>query len=110
MIQYKKYNIKDTDSFEASDFPKVQGELEDIIKVSQGSSSEMKGENILTYLKERSIKSEWVEGNHELTALLTGKGFTTSHIEGLFESCQQNKSFLKSYEDYIKQELAPVTT
>jgi len=104
-MQYSKYNIKETDTFNAYDFPKVQGEIDDIIKASRKVKSGIKGEIILSYLKDHSLKKEWMDESPELTTLLTDNHFTTAHIEALFESCRQNKPFLKGFEDYVVHEL-----
>ena len=104
-MQYSKYKIKETDTFNAYDFPKVQGEIDDIIKAFSKVNSGSKGEIILSYVKGHTLKKEWMDDSPELTTLLTDNQFSTSHIEALFESCRQNKSFLKSFEEYVVHEL-----
>jgi len=101
MTRYNKYNIKETDSFVATDFPKMQEEVDDIIKSLKETASSNKGEIILSYLKDHSLRKKWAEDNIELTSILVDTRLSTSHIEGLFDSCRQNKPFLKNYEDYI---------
>src|SRR5690242_4168486 len=104
-MQYSKYKIKETDTFNAYDFPKVQGEIDDMIKASRKMNCGSKGEIILSYVKDHALKKEWMDNSPELTTLLTNNQFSTFHIEALFESCRQNKSFLKSFEEYLVHEL-----
>lgn len=108
-MQYKKYRIKETDSFEEFDFPKVQEELDVIQEASKNSSCHNKAEVILSYLKGDPLKKEWIDEDPGLTSLLTSDHFTTAHIEALLDSCQENRSFLKGFEDHIKQKLEAVS-
>jgi hypothetical protein len=106
MKHYNKYNIKETDHFDAFDFPRVQEELEGIIAASKKNSSARKGEIIVSYLRDHSLKKDWIDNDTELTGLLKGGYFATSHIEALFECSRGNKSFLKTFEDYMRLQLA----
>lgn len=110
MIHYHQYHIKATDHFTASDFPKVQAELDTIVKDPRGHAPGMKGEIILSYVKDHSLKKEWLEIHPELTTLLTGRHFTTVNLEALLESSRQNKPFRESLEAYIRQEIDATTT
>jgi hypothetical protein len=106
MNRYNKYNIKEKDRFDANDFPKVQVELDDILKATEGVPAINKEEIIISYLKDHSFKQEWVDSQPELTRLLSHGHFVTSHIESLFESGRTNKYFVQGFEDYIRETLA----
>ena len=106
MNRYNKYNIKDTDRFDPYDFPKVQLELDDLVKATSGISVSNKGEIIVSYLKDHSIGKESLSSNPELSKVLTGGQLITSHVESLFESSRRNKVFLEGYEDFIRKTLA----
>ncbi len=106
MNRYNKYNIRETDRFDSNDFPKVQVELEDMLKATEGVSSTNKDQIIITYLRDHSLEKGSEEINPELTRLLTGGHFVTTHIEALFESSQANKAFQRGFEDYIREALS----
>ena len=106
MNRYNKYNIKETDRFDSNDFPKVQLELEDMLKATEGIASTNKDQIIITYLRDHSLEKGSEEINPELTRLLTGGLFVTTHIEALFESSRANKHFQRGFEEYIRESLA----
>lgn len=106
MNRYNKYNIKEKDRFDANYFPKVQVELDDMLKATESIPAINKEDIIISYLKDRSFKQEWVDSQPELTRLLSHGYFVTSHIESLFESGRANKHFIQGFEDYIRETLA----
>ena len=109
MNRYNKYNIKETDRFDSNDFPKVQVELEDMLKATEGISSTNKDQIIITYLKDHSLEKGSEEINSELAKMLTDGSLVTTHIEALFESSRANKHFQRGFEDYIRESLADHT-
>ena len=109
MNRYNKYNIKETDRFDSNDFPKVQVELEDMLKATEGITSTNKDEIIITYLKDHSVENGSGENNTELAQLLNDGHIVTTHIEALFESSHANKHFKRGFEDYIRESLAEHT-
>ncbi len=110
MNRYNKYNIKEKDRFDINDFPKVQVELEDMLKATEGIPATNKEKIIINYLRDHSLEKEWMDSNPELIQLLKSGQFIPTHIEALFESCRANKHFLRGFEDYIRENLAEHTT
>jgi hypothetical protein len=106
MNRYKKYHIKNTDRFNPYDFPKVQDELTGMINATQLIPAMNKEKIIISYLKDHSIENDLVSHHPELVSLLTGKQFSTSDIESLFDSCRHNQHFLSGFEDFIRHSLA----
>jgi hypothetical protein len=106
MNRYHRYHIKETDRFDANDFPKVQVELDDILKAAENIPAKNKEEIVMAYLKDHALEKEVTDSSPELSRLLTGGTLVTTHIEALFESCQANKPFLRGYEEYIREILA----
>lgn len=100
---FKKYNISDTDSFNLSDYPKVEKEINNMLIRIANTPPNHKSDIIISFLKDHSINKQWSAANPKVAVLISGSYFTTSHMEYLFESCQHNRSFMQSYEDYIKK-------
>ncbi|MBK6935782.1 MAG: hypothetical protein IPH18_02030 [Chitinophagaceae bacterium] len=103
---FTKYNINDTDIFNLSDFPKVEREMNNMLIRIANTPENNKAEIIISFLKDHSLKNEWFAVNPELARLISGRYFTTSHLECLFESCQKNKHFTREYEDCIRKAIA----
>lgn len=105
MKSYNAYYIKNTDTFNILDYPKVELELL-ILKNAVAEMPELFREMIvISYIKNHSIKTEWAEGNPALTALITGSQYSTAQTQLLFESSKNNFMFLKAFEDHIKTKL-----
>jgi len=103
MFQYKKYHIKNTDSFKPDDFPKVQDELDNIknglAKIPGIHSTDI----IISFLKDPSFKKTLLGTNPALAGLFGSDSLVTTHLESLFDSCSTNNSFLSDYEEYVRK-------
>ncbi len=106
MIRYHKYKIKETDRFDVIDFPKVEAELEEMVKIIAAVPAIYKEQMIISYLEDHSLENEWIETNPELAGLLKEEHFNASHTKALFESCMENKNFRLDLEGFIKEVLA----
>ena len=105
MFQYKKYRIKDTDSFLPGDFPKVIDELTDLNKGIAGIPVTYKEEILISFFKKHSLHNNWLIANPELASLINSGSLSTGHLESLFDSCQMNKQFEEEYENYIRENI-----
>lgn len=103
---FKKYNISETDSFNLSDYPKVENEMKNMLIRIANTPQDHKSEIIISFLKKHSIRKEWASVNPKLAMLISGSYFTTSHMEYLFESCHNNSLFMQDYEECIKSAIA----
>ena len=106
MFQYRRYNIRNTDQFRPDDFPKVVSELSDINNGTSGLPVLHKGDMIISFLKDHSIKTDWLTANPALAGLITSRHFETTHLESLFESCAINNEFAEELEDYIRKNIS----
>lgn len=106
MFQYKKYLISKTDSFESTQFPHVINELNTIKKNLTSSGIAYKEDMLISYFKKRSLESDWIVANPDLSSLISSGVFTTTHLEALFECSEGNKDFQKQYERYLRKSLS----
>jgi hypothetical protein len=95
------YDINDTDKFDCLDYPVVMNELTTIKDRISYLPNFNKGDIIISYFKDHTIKTDFVNANPKLIKLITSGSFQAAHIELLFESCRKKPRFLKSFEDYI---------
>jgi hypothetical protein len=106
MFKYKKYNIKNTDKFRPDDYPKVLNELEEITTRVAGLPGIHKGDIIISYLKDHSVKNDWMSANPALAALVTSSDLDTSNLKSLFECCQLNDPFAREFEEFIRKNVS----
>jgi hypothetical protein len=100
------YKIKELDTFIEQLYPNVVEEVIGIRKRSAEMKSPHKADIIVSFLKDHSIKSEWLQTNKDISKLMTSGSLNVSHLESLFGSCRQNAIFLSGLESYIKSSLA----
>ena len=108
MNRYNKYSIKETDRFDPGYFLKVEDEVNDLMTLISGNPGPFAELIILSYLKFRSLKTEWVDANPVLSGIMTDGCSTTSHMESLFESSRANPRFTREFEDYIRMRIAEI--
>ena len=97
--------IKDYETFDPANYPKACHELSVLSQGISQISNYYKVEIIISYLKDHSLKPDWVEANPALSRMITSGFFKTSNLESLFESCRNNKVFLYDLEEYISRQL-----
>ncbi|HEX4876586.1 MAG TPA: hypothetical protein VFV31_07935 [Chitinophagaceae bacterium] len=105
MNRYKQYNIKESDRFEPAIYHKVRDELHPIFKAITDLPARNKELIVLCFLKNHSLKTEWLQDNPEVIKLFTEGRFQTTHIDHLYESGKNNSRFIQSFEDYIRQHI-----
>jgi hypothetical protein len=98
------YDIQDTDKFHPGDYPHVVIELAKLNKGTLNVPVTHKADIIISYLKDHSLKNEWIKANPALSSLVTSNFFPTGHIESLFGSARRHKLFLFDFEVYIKKQ------
>jgi hypothetical protein len=109
-IQFTRHVINDTDVFDERDFPEITFELLSLKQKVSGLEGQHKEEIIISYLKDHSIKTTWVETYPKLTAIMISSTLPVLHLEHLFESCRKNTAFLAAFENYIHRQLGEVVT
>ena len=103
MFEYRKYNIRNTDQFRPDDFPKVLNELSDISNGIAGLSGLHKEDIVVSFLKDHSLKNEWLTANPAVAGLISSKHFETTHLESLFDCCRVNTRFAEELEDFVRK-------
>jgi hypothetical protein len=97
--------IREGDVFDEYYYPNMMNELVALKEAIAHLPSSSRAEIIISYLRGHSINNSFIDDNPKLVAVITSNMHPTHHIEGLFESCKQNKTFLKSYEEYLRASL-----
>ena len=101
MNRYNLYYIQEADSFDPFNFPKVETEMTAIAKAAAGIAVDGKQEAIISYLKNHSLRTEWVNANPVLAKQLASDSIITLHVESLFDSGKNNPRFILGLESYI---------
>lgn len=102
MNGYKSYSIKDADRFNPFNFPEVSEELEKLFAAAYLFTTPEKENIIISYLRDHSLHSHWLREHKELCDLVTHDQCPTGHIEALFDACKDNRQFMHSFEEYIR--------
>jgi hypothetical protein len=102
MNGYNTYNIKDADRFNPFNYPEVSEELEKLFAAAYLFTTPEKENIIISYLRDHSLHSHWLREHKELCDLVTHDQCPTGHIEALFDACKDNRQFLHSFEEYIR--------
>lgn len=90
------------DVFSASESADMVKELNALKERTAQMPLYFKTEIIISYLKNHSIKNDWIEANPSLAKLMTSNTCVTNHIESLFIFCRNKQPYLRDYEAYIK--------
>lgn len=99
------YIIAKTDSFNPSLFPEVVREVTAMNINLEEHETFYKSEIVISFLKDHCIQMERIAGNKQLIKTITSAHRSTVHLESLFNSCRENKTFLSSLEKYIQKQL-----
>jgi hypothetical protein len=96
------YRIEEGEQFNSINCPMVVGQL---LSLKEGMAllpHVNKDDIVISFLKDHSIKNDWIASNPEVSATMITSSFAVSHIEAYFESCKGNTSFSNSFESFIK--------
>lgn len=102
---FNNYIIRDNEGFIPKNFPGIVQELKLIKEGISHLAIYFKAEIIVSYIRDHSLQTSWIAGNPSLANLVTSGAFQTSQLESLFESCRNNKPFLKELEAYLQIQL-----
>jgi len=97
--------IKNNEQFNAANYPRAMSEFSTLRSGISEASVYFKVEIVVSYLKNHSLQTEWVDANPALTRMVTSGFFKTSHLESLFASARDNKIFIRDLEEYIRKQL-----
>ncbi|HEY0741087.1 MAG TPA: hypothetical protein VGD40_06470 [Chryseosolibacter sp.] len=99
------YNIKQSDLFNADLYPEVIAELKELQRTSYQMNTPFKEQVVISFLKNHSITSRWLESDREICKLMTSRAVAVSHLESLFNCSRNNQRFLEGLERYIKEQV-----
>lgn len=94
--------LNSEDVFSAEKSPEMVQELNTLKEKSAHTPIYFKTEIIISYLKNHSIKNNWIDANPVLAKLMISNACITKNIESLFEFCRYNQSYMRDYETYIR--------
>jgi hypothetical protein len=109
MFTYKKYTIKDSDSFIAAHYAGMEENLAQMSLMLAKLPSNHRKEMVLSFLKNHSMKTAWVEANPGLAEMITSKELPLGDLEALFESSRNNPSFRHDLEMHVGHQLSQST-
>jgi len=105
MSSIKDGMVKESEIFQPVNFPLMVSELAAIKNGLALVPVYFKADIIISYLKNHSIKSDWIAFNPNLTKLITSGTFITTHIEAIFVKYGKYKIFLGDFESYIRMQI-----
>lgn len=100
--QYNKYLVGVADRFDPNNYSSIYEEIRMINEKTDTFPLYFKVEMIISFLKDHSLQSNWIEANPELTQLVTSQTLFTGSIESLFDSCRNNPGFRQDLETYLR--------
>lgn len=106
MKQYEQYLIGSLDIFEPGNYPAVNAEIINVNQKTADSPRFYKEEIIISFLKNHSLRNDWIDANPQLTKLVTSGQLFTGNIESLFEACRGNKVFSADLENHLTERFA----
>src|SRR4051812_36319177 len=98
-------NIGEMEKFHPENYPAITAELFSMLNGISHIPVYYKKDIVISYLKDHSIKTEWIAANPDLATLMTSGTFSTTNIENLFGCCKWNKAFRLDLERYLKEKL-----
>lgn len=102
MPAYRKYIIKDSDHFAASEFVELQISIQHIASELSMESSANITDMIISFVKDHSINSQMVKNSPELADRISSRALPLEVMEVLFDASRENLLFRKQLEDYIR--------
>lgn len=97
--------IKDNEHFIPANYPNAMSELSALRSGISDTLVYFKVEIIVSFLKNHSLQTVWIDANPALTRMITSGFFKTSQLESLFESGRNNDIFLRDLEEHIGKQL-----
>lgn len=103
MKKYSHYLILANQKFDPSAFLPIEEEIEKINALTTSVSPVLKGEILLSFLKDHSISKDWINRNQQLAEMASSGVLFTGDIESLFESAKSNSAFTTDLENYLRE-------
>ncbi len=93
------------EKFVSANYPNAMSELSALKHGIAESPIYFKVEIIVSYLKNHSLETTWIDANPSLSRMITSGFFKTAHLESIFDAGRSNKTFLTEYEHHISKQL-----
>lgn len=98
---YSKYLIKETDRFDPLYFPKVEGDLDGILRARHGGHGFSDPAQLLAYTGDPANRAGWLSNHPGLAEGIRSGALPTTNLAALFDSCRANPVFRRQLEDYV---------
>lgn len=104
-MQISRYLIKNDDQFVPNEFPQIEEDVNLIVASMAKWPAQENTEMLLSFVKDRSMRSEWVNANPVLAEMICTKSLPLKNLEALFASSSNNLLFRIQLEEYIMQKV-----
>jgi hypothetical protein len=98
---YKKFLVKEADTFDPLYFPQLADQVEVITSQIASIPSKHNAEILLTHLRGKELDSQLSAANPPLAEMLAKETLPVKDLQALFESCGKNHKFETQLEEYI---------
>ncbi len=102
---YKEYLIKNSDDFQADQFPQITEDLEEITRTMAGVAAVDYADMLLSVCKGHGMKAEWENAHPGFAEKISTQSLPVKNLEALFDSCNKNPGFERQFEAYIRMSL-----
>lgn len=102
-MHYSRFLIKENDQFISFDFPQIEEDLDVLVASMAKQPSLLNTEKLLSFVKDRNMRAEWVEANPALAVMFSSNALPVKNLEALFASSSRNPHFRIQLEEYITQ-------
>lgn len=102
-MHYSRFLIKENDQFLPYDFPQIEEDLDVLVASMAKLPSLQNTEMLLSFVKDQSMRSEWVEANPALAEMISTQALPVKNLQALFASSSRNLLFRIQLEEYITQ-------
>lgn len=96
----------ETDYFSGSEHPEAFEEIKIMAQQVTNMPGTFKAEMLVSFLRDHSIKTDWLVGNDSLVRLITSGAMKMFRTERLFELNGKNKPFIADLENCIRGQLS----
>src|SRR4051794_3068694 len=100
MLVHPKYEIKAGEQFNPHSCPMVTSQLIALQEELAEIPAENKVDIVVSYLKNHSLRKDWINSNPKLTDRMISGSLAVSQIEAYFDSCKGNTMFLNDFENF----------
>lgn len=101
-MAYLEYYIQDSETFDIDNYPQILMDIRQIKKETSAISSLFKGELLVSFTKDHSLKAAFTAENPAFAKAITSGTLPLGNIEFLFKASLHNPVFKQQLQDYLK--------